>query len=49
MEHGNITFNENGTVTAIPFHPLQYIAEKSAGTEDDMVIMPNIALLVSIK
>ncbi|XP_044018311.1 scavenger receptor class B member 1-like isoform X2 [Aphidius gifuensis] len=45
LEHANITFNDNGTVTAIPKHPLTYIAEKSAGAEDDILFLPNIALL----
>ncbi|XP_046741790.1 scavenger receptor class B member 1-like isoform X1 [Diprion similis] len=45
MEHGNVTFNENGTVTAIPRHPLKYIPEMSNGTEEDLLILPNIALL----
>lgn len=48
LEHANITFNDNGTVTAIPKHPLTYIAEKSAGAEDDVLFLPNIALLVSL-
>ncbi|XP_014296232.1 scavenger receptor class B member 1 isoform X1 [Microplitis demolitor] len=45
LEHSNITFNENGTVTAIPKHPLTYIPELSGGAEDDILILPNIALL----
>ncbi|XP_024936691.1 scavenger receptor class B member 1 isoform X2 [Cephus cinctus] len=45
MEHGNVTFNDNGTVTAVPLHPLTYIPEMSTGTESDMIIVPNIALL----
>ena len=47
MEHSNVTFNDNATVTAIPRHPLTYIPEKSAGAEDDLLILPNIALFVS--
>ena len=47
LEHGNVTFNDNGTLTAIPLHPLTYIPEMSAGAEDDLLILPNIALLVS--
>jgi hypothetical protein len=46
LEHGNVTFNDNGTVTAVPFHPLQFMQELSNGTEEDIVVMPNIALLV---
>ncbi|KAG7212792.1 hypothetical protein KM043_013051 [Ampulex compressa] len=45
MEHGNIRFNDNGTVSAIPLHPLKYIPEMSNGTEEDLLILPNIALL----
>ncbi|XP_033223923.1 scavenger receptor class B member 1-like [Belonocnema kinseyi] len=45
MEHGNVTFNDNGTLTAIPLHPLEYVPELSAGAEDDLLILPNIALL----
>ena len=47
MEHGNVTFNDNGTLNAIPLHPLEYIPEMSVGAEDDLLILPNIALLVS--
>lgn len=46
--HDNITFNTNGTVSAIPKHPLKYIPELSKGREEDLLILPNIALLVSI-
>ncbi|KAJ8688588.1 hypothetical protein QAD02_024383 [Eretmocerus hayati] len=45
LEHGNVTFNGNGTVTAVPMHPLKFVPELSNGTEEDFVIMPNIALL----
>ncbi|XP_043272835.1 scavenger receptor class B member 1-like isoform X2 [Venturia canescens] len=44
MVHSNVTFNDNSTVTAIPRHPLTYIREKSVGAEDDLLILPNIAL-----
>lgn len=47
MEHTNVVFNGNGTITTIPVHPLQYIPEMSNGTENDLLILPNIALLVS--
>lgn len=47
MVHSNVTFNDNSTVTAIPLHPLTYIREKSVGAEDDLLILPNIALFVS--
>ncbi|BES94669.1 Scavenger receptor class B [Nesidiocoris tenuis] len=45
MEHANISFNENGTISADPLHPLQFAPELSAGKEDDLLILPNIALL----
>ncbi|KAL6257532.1 hypothetical protein P5V15_011106 [Pogonomyrmex californicus] len=44
FEHANIVFNDNGTLSAVPVHPLQWIPEMSNGTEEDLVIMPNIAL-----
>lgn len=48
LEHQNVTFNENGTVTAIPKHPLEWVPELSPGRkEDDLLTLPNIALLVS--
>ncbi|KAK2588439.1 hypothetical protein KPH14_004435 [Odynerus spinipes] len=45
MEHGNVKFNDNGTVSVTPLHPLIYQPEMSNGTEEDILIMPNIALL----
>ncbi|KAL2751404.1 scavenger receptor class B member 1-like isoform X1 [Vespula maculifrons] len=45
MEHGNIKFNSNGTVSVIPLHPLVYVPEMSNGSEEDILILPNIALL----
>ncbi|KAF2896791.1 hypothetical protein ILUMI_09386 [Ignelater luminosus] len=46
LSHENVTFNANGTVSAIPHHPLVWIPELSEGhQEDDQVIMPHIALL----
>ncbi|XP_073977460.1 scavenger receptor class B member 1-like isoform X1 [Rhodnius prolixus] len=45
MAHENVTFNENGTITAIPVHPLTWVPELSNGTEDDILVLPNIALL----
>lgn len=45
MSHGNVTFNDNGTMSAIPLHPLTYVPEYSNGTEEDLLILPNIALL----
>ncbi|KAL0131544.1 hypothetical protein PUN28_002827 [Cardiocondyla obscurior] len=44
FEHANVVFNDNGTLSAVPVHPLKYIPELSNGTEEDLVIMPNIAL-----
>ncbi|CAH1118615.1 unnamed protein product [Phaedon cochleariae] len=46
LTHENVTFNENGTLTAVPKHPLIWVPELSNGRrEDDLVILPNIALL----
>ncbi|OAD56141.1 Scavenger receptor class B member 1 [Eufriesea mexicana] len=45
LEHGNVQFNDNNTVTAMLNHPLKYIPEMSNGTEEDELILPNIALL----
>ncbi|CAD1478159.1 unnamed protein product, partial [Heterotrigona itama] len=45
FEHSDVHFNDNGTVTAYLQHPLQYVPHMSNGTEDDMLILPNIALL----
>ncbi|KAI4486284.1 hypothetical protein M0802_012389 [Mischocyttarus mexicanus] len=45
MEHGNIKFNSNNTVSVTPLHPLVYVPELSNGTEEDILILPNIALL----
>lgn len=48
MSHENVTFNSNGTLSAIPKHPLIWVPELSEGRrEDDLLILPNIALLVS--
>lgn len=48
FEHSDVVFNDNGTLSTKPLHPLTYIPEMSNGTEEDLVIMPNIALFVSI-
>lgn len=45
LEHTNVTFNDNGTLTMIPRHPLVWVPELSAGKEDDVLVLPNIALL----
>lgn len=45
-EHANITFNhENGTVSAVPRFPLQWMPELNSGKEDDVLMLPNVALL----
>ncbi|XP_050587850.1 scavenger receptor class B member 1-like isoform X1 [Bombus affinis] len=45
LEHKDVQFNDNGTVLAYLHHPLQYIPHMSNGTEEDIMILPNIALL----
>ncbi|CAH0385788.1 unnamed protein product [Bemisia tabaci] len=45
MEHLNPSFNPNGTITATPIHPLTWVPHLSNGTEEDILILPNIALL----
>nr|XP_033335333.1 scavenger receptor class B member 1-like isoform X1 [Megalopta genalis] len=45
FEHKDVDFNPNGTVTANVYHPLKYVPEMSAGAEEDLLILPNIALL----
>ncbi|XP_060533282.1 scavenger receptor class B member 1 isoform X2 [Cylas formicarius] len=46
MTHENVTFNDNGTLTTNPSHPLVWVPELSEGRrEDDLLILPNIALL----
>jgi CD36 family. len=47
MEHTEVSFNNNGTLTTVPKHPLVWVPELSGGKEDDIVVLPNIALLVS--
>lgn len=48
MAHDNVTFNTNGTLSTNPKHPLVWQEHMSAGNrEDDILILPNIALLVS--
>jgi len=47
MEHNNITFNNNGTFTLTPGFSLRWAPELNTATEDDVLILPNIALLVS--
>ncbi|XP_034182926.1 scavenger receptor class B member 1 isoform X1 [Osmia lignaria lignaria] len=45
LEHADVKFNDNGTVTTFPHHPLKYVPEMSGGREEDEAILPNIALL----
>ncbi|ENN71632.1 hypothetical protein D910_12528 [Dendroctonus ponderosae] len=46
LTHENITFNDNGTLTSIPSHPLVWEPTLSEGRkESDLLILPNIALL----
>lgn len=40
-------FNDNGTLSTVPKHPLVWDEELSKGSEDDVLMLPNIALLVS--
>lgn len=48
LSHDEIVFNENGTLSTIPHHSLVWNEELSMGRrEDDIFMMPNIALLVS--
>lgn len=48
MTHENVTFNENRTMSTIPSHPLVWQPHLSEGrSEDDEVVMVNIAMLVS--
>ncbi|KAK7582276.1 hypothetical protein V9T40_013721 [Parthenolecanium corni] len=44
--HADPKFNhENGTITSIPKYPLEWVPEMSNGTEDDILTLPNVALL----
>ncbi|XP_023936964.1 lysosome membrane protein 2 isoform X2 [Bicyclus anynana] len=46
LEHSNVTFNDNGTLSTIPLHPLIWEEELSEGNkEDDILYLPHIALL----
>lgn len=46
--HDEIVFNTNGTLSMVPKHPLVWNEELSMGNrEDDIFMLPNIALLVS--
>lgn len=49
MTHENVTFNDNGTLTMSPQHPLVWVPELSEGNkEEDQLTLINIALLVSV-
>ncbi|XP_075689686.1 scavenger receptor class B member 1 isoform X2 [Rhinoderma darwinii] len=43
----NITFNENGTVSFVEWRTFQFDPEKSAGSEEDYLVVPNFIVLVS--
>lgn len=46
MEHKNVTFHENGTLSYVPERYTTFVPEKSAGDpETDNVIVPNAVLL----
>ncbi|XP_053622044.1 scavenger receptor class B member 1-like isoform X1 [Plodia interpunctella] len=46
LEHDITGFNPNGTLSAIPRHPLTWVEELSEGNkEDDVLYLPHIALL----
>lgn len=46
--HDEVVFNTNGTLSMVPKHPLVWNEELSMGNrEDDVFMLPNIALLVS--
>lgn len=48
LSHESVVFNDNGTVSTQPKHPLVWDAERSVGrSENDTLMLPNIALLVS--
>lgn len=48
FKHTKVTFNDNDTVSTIPKHPLVWQPHLSPGrSEDDVFMLPNIALLVS--
>lgn len=49
LSHENVTFNDNGTLTTYPDHPLLWEEGLSEGNrEDDVLNLLNIALLVSV-
>lgn len=46
-EKVNLRFNDNGTITFNQRKKFRFDPVRSAGSEDDMVIIPNIPMLVS--
>lgn len=47
--HDEVVFNPNGTISMVPKHPLVWDEELSMGNrEDDIFMLPNIALLVRL-
>jgi hypothetical protein len=46
-EKVNLTFHENGTLTYNQRKVYRFDRELSAGSEDDVVVVPNIPMLVS--
>jgi len=48
LEHNNITFNDNGTMTYFPNRSIIYVPEMSKNDpKKDMVRVPNVPILVS--
>ncbi|KAK7794068.1 hypothetical protein R5R35_001322 [Gryllus longicercus] len=45
LEHADVHFNDNNTLTAHPKHPLVWAEDLNTHREDDLLILPNIALL----
>lgn len=48
-EKVNLQFHDNGTLTFNQRKIFRFDAESSNGTEDDVVVIPNIPMLVSIR
>lgn len=46
-EKVNLTFHDNGTLTYNQQKVYKFDREQSAGSEDDVVVVPNIPMLVS--
>ncbi|KAM4053303.1 scavenger receptor class B member 1 isoform 2-T3 [Anomaloglossus baeobatrachus] len=43
----NITFHENGTVSFVEMRTFHFDPERSAGSEDDYIVVPNILVMVA--